>query len=84
MSSSRPDFRRNVALAIGLVVAVAFSTCLVAYSLRKRTPGVPADADHLQSITAPQCLSCHGPLEARPRSRNHPLNDQCFNCHERT
>ena len=84
MNPGRPDFRRHIVLAFGLVAAVGLSTCLIVYSLRKRPPDVPTDPDHIRSVTSPQCLSCHGPLEAYPRSRNHPLNDQCFNCHERT
>ncbi|MBI4169330.1 MAG: hypothetical protein HY510_05255 [Acidobacteria bacterium] len=75
---------RNAVLAIALVVALGFSACLVAYTLRQRKPPIPADPGHLKSVEAPQCLSCHGPLGTQPRGRNHPLNDRCFNCHERT
>lgn len=84
MTPGRRVFVGRVVLAAGLVAAAGLSTCLVAYTLRKRPPGVPSDPGHLGSVTPLECLSCHGPLQEYPRGRNHPLNDQCFNCHERS
>jgi hypothetical protein len=55
---------------------------LIGYTLTHRRPGIPADADH--AVTDPaRCLDCHGRGQRRARGPNHPLNDQCFNCHER-
>ncbi|HEU4401543.1 MAG TPA: cytochrome c3 family protein [Candidatus Polarisedimenticolia bacterium] len=56
---------------------------MIGYTLSHRRPLIPADADHLGSLEPARCLDCHGPAGRRPRGRNHPLNDQCFNCHER-
>lgn len=74
-------------VAPGLVVFVTFASVLagglVYYTVAHRRPRIPADADHA-GVTAPsRCLTCHGPGQRRPRGPNHPLNDQCFNCHER-
>ena len=67
---------------IFLVVALALTALLVTYTITHRRPPIPADADHAVVDTA-ACLSCHGPGKKNARGRNHPLNDQCFNCHER-
>jgi nitrate reductase cytochrome c-type subunit len=56
---------------------------LLYYTLTHQRPLIPADTDHLQAQTQQRCLECHGPGKAHARGRNHPLNDQCFNCHER-
>ena len=69
-------------LLIFLVAAVLLSGALVAYTISHRRPPIPADADHAVR-TATECLSCHGPGTRNARGPNHPLNDQCFNCHER-
>jgi hypothetical protein len=53
------------------------------YTLTHQRPLIPADADHVQAQTQQRCLDCHGPGKKNARGRNHPLNDQCFNCHER-
>jgi hypothetical protein len=69
-------------LLIFLVVAALLSGLLVAYTITHRRPPIPADADHAAGDPA-ACLTCHGPGKKDARGRNHPLNDQCFNCHER-
>ena len=55
---------------------------LLYYTLTHRRPLIPRDADHLMPQTQERCLECHAPGKAHARGRNHPLNDQCFNCHE--
>jgi hypothetical protein len=70
-------------LVIFLVVAVVLSGLLVAYTIAHRRPPIPADVDHAIGDPA-ACLVCHGPGKKDARSPNHPLNDQCFNCHERS
>ena len=72
----------NVRLAMFLILASAMTALLVAYTLRHRRPLIPADLDHARSVQPARCLDCHGPAGKNPRGRNHPLNDQCFNCHE--
>lgn len=72
------------ALVLGFVaVAALLSALLVAYTLTHRRPPIPADSDHLTAIDAGECLRCHGPGMKNARSRNHPLNDRCYSCHER-
>jgi hypothetical protein len=69
-------------LLIFLVVAGVLSGLLVAYTISHRRPPIPADRDH--AVEDPDaCLSCHGPGRKDARGPNHPLNDRCFDCHER-
>lgn len=71
-------------LVIGFVAAAGLlSALLVLYTLTHRRPPIPADLDHLGAGGADQCLRCHGPGMRNARGRNHPLNDRCFDCHER-
>lgn len=56
---------------------------LVVYTITHQRPAIPSDQDHLIAVSPEQCLRCHGPGMKQARSRNHPLNDGCFNCHER-
>ncbi len=73
----------SVRVAAFLVLAAAVLGGIVYYTLTHQRPLIPADADHVGSRDPAQCLGCHGPGRKRPRGPNHPLNDQCFNCHER-
>ncbi|HXH27698.1 MAG TPA: hypothetical protein VNL37_01565 [Candidatus Polarisedimenticolia bacterium] len=70
-------------LIVFLVLAAALSGGLILYTLRQRRPAIPADADHTGVVEPAACLTCHGPGRKNARGPNHPLNDQCFNCHER-
>ena len=75
--------RRRTPLVIFLVVGTAVFVFLVAYTVLHRPPRLPADADHLKSQEAGDCLGCHGPGMRSPRKPNHPpAEGQCFNCHE--
>jgi hypothetical protein len=67
-----------------LAVAGSLTALFVAYTARHRAPRIPPDAGHARALDAPGCLSCHGPDGDAPRGPNHPLSDQCFNCHERS
>lgn len=78
--SHAPGRARLVAF---LVVAGSLSILLVVYTVTHRRPLIPADADHRGVADERRCLECHGPGRAHARGRNHPLNDQCLNCHER-
>ena len=75
------DGRRTLRLLAFLLAAGTLTGWLVLYTLRNRPPSLPADADH-RGGGPQQCLECHGPAGRQPRGPNHPLNDQCFNCHE--
>jgi hypothetical protein len=77
--AGRPAPRVGIVLLIGALLGGA----LLYYTLTHRRPLIPADADHLQAQTQERCLECHAPGKPHARGRNHPLNDQCFNCHER-
>ena len=70
-------------LVVFFLLATLLATGLVCYTLKQRRPLIPADADHRPVVEPDRCLSCHGPGTRNPRGPNHPLNDQCFNCHER-
>jgi hypothetical protein len=71
----------------GLILFLGLGTflmgSLVLYTLRQRPPLLPADRDHAIAREPSACLVCHGPTGNDPRDPNHPLNDQCFSCHER-
>ena len=77
-----PD-RHPIRLLVFLAVAGSLAAFFVAYTVRHRAPDIPRDADHARALEAPACLSCHGPGGGAPRGPNHPLSDQCFNCHDR-
>lgn len=70
-------------LVVFLILAGGLSALLFFYTLGHRRPEIPADADHLHSFEPAGCLECHGPAGKDPRGKNHPLNDRCFDCHER-
>ncbi len=78
-----PGPARRTPLIVFLVVGSALAALLVAYTILHRPPRLPADADHLPSKTAAECLECHGPGMRSPRKPSHPpAQSQCFNCHE--
>jgi hypothetical protein len=76
------DRRLSVTLVV-LAAGSAVATGMVFYTLRRTPMPIPVDPDHRSSRVALDCLVCHAPGAGRPRGKNHPLNDQCFNCHER-
>ena len=75
--------RGSARLIVFLGFAALLAGGLVGYTLKHRRPPIPADADHHDVAEPQRCLSCHGPGGRDPRGPNHPLSDQCFNCHER-
>ncbi|MEE9291757.1 MAG: hypothetical protein V3U83_02390 [Acidobacteriota bacterium] len=74
--------RRRPGLILFLAGAAILMGALVYYTFSVRPPLLPADRDHL-SRDPVDCLRCHGPGGTDPRGPNHPLNDRCFECHER-
>jgi len=72
--------RRVVVVLACMLVLVAL---LVVYTATHQRPKVPADAQHLKSDDPQDCLSCHGRGQRNARTKNHPLNDRCWECHER-
>ncbi len=64
-------------LALGLVAAL-----VLLLTLRNRQPPfLPDDPEHRRGATVDECLACHGPGGAAPRSPNHPLGRDCLRCH---
>jgi len=72
---------RRVLLVLALTLILLGA--LVMYTLTHQPPRVPADADHLSSDDPQTCLDCHGRGKRNARSKNRPLNDRCWECHER-
>ncbi|MFQ5878228.1 MAG: hypothetical protein ACE5JH_11180 [Acidobacteriota bacterium] len=70
-------------LVLFVLLAAVASGSLLLYTLSHRRPPIPADRDHFGIHDARRCLDCHGPGGKDARGPNHPLNDQCFQCHER-
>jgi hypothetical protein len=64
--------------AFGLL-AMAFMVWLL--SSWEEPPVIPDDEAHWQSRREAGCVGCHNVDGPAPRSKNHPLNDQCFQCH---
>ena len=69
--------QRNLLIALALL-ALAVGYC----SMRTRqAPVLPRDADHAPSYRGRACIDCHGLNGELPRSKNHPLGDDCLRCH---
>jgi hypothetical protein len=68
---------------IGLLALIAVSAALVAYlAVRNpQPPQLPVDEAHASRLGATPCLDCHGPAGPAPRSRSHPLGQDCLRCH---
>lgn len=71
-------------MTVFVIVAGLLTVLLVAYTLTHRRPPIPADSDHAGVADPMRCLECHGPAKKNARGPNHPLNDQCFGCHDRS
>jgi hypothetical protein len=49
----------------------------------EQPPVIPDDAYHWEARRDRDCVLCHNVDGPNPRSKNHPLNDRCFQCHLR-
>ncbi len=49
----------------------------------EQPPTIPGNAYHREPRRAQECVQCHHVDGPAPRSKNHPLNDRCFQCHPR-
>jgi hypothetical protein len=66
-----------------LLTFLALLASLVVWiALRNRQPPfLPADTIH-RSATGPEvCLTCHDTGGMMPRSKNHPVGNDCYRCH---
>ncbi len=70
---------RLVGLVLLILVALLI---LVLLNGMRFPPDIPLDRDHRSGQTPRQCLNCHGPEASTPRGPNHPLGNQCFQCHQ--
>ena len=70
--------RRWILLA--LLAATAALVAVLATRTRK-PPFLPADPAHAEFTSVSACLVCHGPDGAAPRSKEHPLGNDCLRCH---
>jgi len=74
----------NRTQVISLVVVLLIAAFVVYLSTRERQPPVlPLDEEHAGMFVLEQCMECHGPDGGYPKSRNHPLGDDCLRCHGR-
>lgn len=65
-----------------LAVLVACGALVAVLATRTRqAPFLPADAVHAEFTSVEACLSCHGPDAVAPRSKSHPLGNDCLRCH---
>jgi hypothetical protein len=72
---------RRVAVVLGTMIVLV--VLLVTYTVTHQRPLVPANPVHLKSDDTDYCLSCHARGRPNARPKNHPLNDRCWECHER-
>jgi hypothetical protein len=76
-----PSPRRTQVVALVMLVIAAAVVALLALRTRQ-PPLMPADPAHAAFAGAESCLgACHGPDGGVPRSRNHPLGQDCLRCH---
>ena len=73
------DMGRTQKILLGLILLLAAGVGYLA--LRNRQPPVlPRDAEHAV-YDLPKCQDCHGPAGDFPRSKNHPIGEDCARCH---
>ena len=71
--------RRQLGALLGLLLLGAAIGWL---ALRNRqAPPMPRDEEHRGFVSGEACAVCHGPDGPLPRSKNHPLGQDCTRCH---
>ena len=71
---------RKQGVLLGVLAAAAAFVGWLAFHGRQ-APVLPADETHAAFVSPAECLTCHGPEAAVPRSPEHPLGDECLRCH---
>ena len=71
--------RKQWTLLAAIVVVAGFIAWLARST--RQPPVLPGDDVHAAVHSTDACLSCHNADGAVPRSRRHPLGDDCFRCH---
>ena len=74
--------RRNQVAAIVVIVAAAAFIVWIALANRQ-PPLLPGDDVHAAFESGGACLGCHGDGGPLPRSKRHPLGEECLRCHGR-
>lgn len=80
-NGSEGELNRRVIVVLGMMIVLV--VLLVTFTVTHQRPLVPGDLVHLKSAEIEYCLSCHGRGRPNARPKNHPLNDHCWECHER-
>jgi hypothetical protein len=69
---------------VAVLALLAIAALVAVLALRNPQPPIlPPDEDHAVFDGAEACLVCHGASGGVPRSRNHPLGEDCTRCHGR-
>lgn len=72
---------RRVQVILFVLLGLAAAGIALLALRTRQPPLLPADRDHAAFLSAGRCLTCHGPGGVLPRSKNHPLGDDCLRCH---
>lgn len=65
-----------------LAVVLLLGAVVTVLALRNRqAPVLPNDADHRRGPIPAACLECHDTGGSHPRSKNHPVGNDCMRCH---
>ena len=73
---------RRVLLLGAAVALLLVAGMLWLLATRTPPPPIPVDDEHVQARQVDDCQICHSPDGPAPRSRNHPMSQRCFQCHE--
>jgi len=73
--------RKQWTLLAAIVIVAGFIAWLARSS--RQPPVLPRNDVHATFESAGACLSCHSASGPVPRSRRHPLGDECLRCHGR-
>ena len=75
--------RRGPWLWLAIVAVVLAGGMLWILATREPPPPTPGDSVHAGWRAGEEsCLTCHGVDGPNPRGKSHPLDQQCFRCHE--
>jgi hypothetical protein len=74
---------KRLQIILAVLLAVIAGLVLVLALRNPAAPFLPADDDHSGRPETAVCMDCHGPDSPLPRSKTHPLGDDCYRCHAR-
>jgi hypothetical protein len=73
---------RQQIILLGLLALLVLAVVVLALR-NPQPPLLPTDETHRGFAGADACLECHGGDGPAPRSRNHPIGNDCLRCHGR-